>query len=85
MTALKIRAEPETASAVNILDFIRIPKLQEENQIRFLECIDKEESYTSESARMIFQSSRARPGGVTAERVICVRPSVFTNVDVFSV
>lgn len=32
--------------------------------------------YTSASARMIFQSSRAFPGGVTAKRVCCARPSV---------
>jgi hypothetical protein len=36
---------------------------------------------TSDRARMIFQSSRAAPGGPTAVRPNCVRPSVFTHVE----
>lgn len=34
---------------------------------------------------MIFQSSRAAPGGGTAARPIWVRPSVLTHVAAFSV
>ena len=40
---------------------------------------------TSLAARMIFQSSRASPGGYTARRPRCARPSVFTQVASFSV
>ena len=40
---------------------------------------------SSERTLMIFQSSRAAPGGVIAVRVTWTRPSVFTNVPFFSV
>jgi hypothetical protein len=41
--------------------------------------------YTSDSALIIFQSSLARPGGVTATNVSWGLPSVFTNEACFSV
>lgn len=41
--------------------------------------------YTSESALIIFQSSLASPGGVTATNVSCALPSVFTYEACFSV
>ena len=40
---------------------------------------------TSDKARKIFQSSRAKPGGVTATKVCWARPSALTNVACFSV
>lgn len=41
--------------------------------------------FTSDMALMIFQSSLARPGAVTATLVCWARPSVFTYVLHFSV
>lgn len=41
--------------------------------------------YTSDSALIIFQSSLASPGGVTATNVSCALPSVFKYEACFSV
>lgn len=41
--------------------------------------------HTSDSALIIFQSSLASPGGVTATSVCCALPSVFTYEACFSV
>ena len=41
--------------------------------------------HTSDSALIIFQSSLASPGGVTATNVSCALPSVFTYEACFSV
>jgi hypothetical protein len=42
-------------------------------------------THTSDRALIIFQSSLASPGGVTATNVCCALPSVFTYEACFSV